>query len=274
VSALRYDKIGNWSEIKLEIIRKYAVAYSTIMARQSSIRKHIYIDGFSGPGVHISKLTGEFIPGSPTNALLITPPFREFHFIDIDGDKAAELRKIVAGRTDVQIYEGDCNEILTAGIFPSCRWDKYVRALCLLDPYGIHLNWSVLKLAGQMETIETFLNFPVMDMNMNVLLRNPEKAAPEQVDRMNVFWGDFSWQKAAYSTEQNLFNFMEKTDSDIIVEAFRERLKTVAGFKYVPSPLPMRNSKGSILYYLFFASPSKTGNKIIEDIFSKYRRER
>ena len=270
MNALKYDKIGNWSEIKLAIIRKYAAAYSTIMAKQPRIRKHIYIDGFSGPGVHISKLTGEFIPGSPTNALIIKPPFREFHFIDIDGDKAAELRKIVTGRTDVQIYEGDCNEILTTKIFPSCRWEEYVRALCLLDPYGIHLNWSVLELAGRMRTIEIFLNFPVMDMNMNVLLRNPEKTMPEQINSMNAFWGDPSWRKTAYSTDQNLFGFPEKTDSDIIAEAFRERLKTVAGFQYVPSPLPMRNSKGSIVYYLFFASPNKTGNKIIEDIFSKY----
>jgi len=44
---------------------------------------------------------------------------------------------------------------------------------------------------------------------------------------------------------------MEKQPNDVIAEAFRERLKTVAGFKCVPSPLPMKNSRGAVVYYLF-----------------------
>ena len=30
----KYDEIGYWSEVKLDIIRKYASAYSTIMNKQ------------------------------------------------------------------------------------------------------------------------------------------------------------------------------------------------------------------------------------------------
>ena len=33
----------------------------------------------------------------------------------------------------------------------------------------------------------------------------------------------------------------------------------------------MKNSKGSIMYYLFFASNNKTGAKIAGSIFNKYR---
>ena len=51
----------------------------------------------------------------------------------------------------------------------------------------------------------------------------------------------------------------------------RDRLKAVAGFKCVPDPTPMRNSSGAILYYLFFASPNKTGQGILQDIFDTYR---
>ena len=56
-----------------------------------------------------------------------------------------------------------------------------------------------------------------------------------------------------------------------VVEAYRERLKKVAGFKYVPKPIPMRNTKGPVIYYLFFASPNATANKIVDYIFNKYR---
>jgi hypothetical protein len=63
----------------------------------------------------------------------------------------------------------------------------------------------------------------------------------------------------------------EKTGNEDVAEAYRQRLRNVAGFKYVPRPLPMRNSGGAIIYYLFFASPNATGARILEDIFERYR---
>jgi hypothetical protein len=66
----KYDEIGYWSEIKLDIIKEYAAAYSRILSSQESPNfYHIYVDAFAGAGVHISKRTGEFFPGSPFNAL-------------------------------------------------------------------------------------------------------------------------------------------------------------------------------------------------------------
>jgi hypothetical protein len=63
----------------------------------------------------------------------------------------------------------------------------------------------------------------------------------------------------------------EKTSNEDVAEAYRTRLKNVAGFKYVPRPMPMRNSSGAIIYYLFFASPNATGGRIVEEIFERYR---
>lgn len=266
-----YDEIGSWSEIKLEIVRKYAAAYSTIMANQPSIKKHIYVDAFAGPGVHISRTTGDFVLGSPLNALRIEPAFKEFHFIDADGNRTAQLRGLTGNRPDVFTYEGDCNEILPEKIFPRAEYSNYARALCLLDPYNINLAWEVVKTAGQMRSIEIFLNFMIMDANMNVLRHDPERADPRQVARMNRFWGDDSWRTAAYDSSGNLFGWEEKGTNEQLVQAYRERLIRVAGFGYVPEPLPMRNSKGATVYYLFFASPKATGEKIVEGIFAKYR---
>ncbi len=66
----------------------------------------------------------------------------------------------------------------------------------------------------------------------------------------------------------------EKRSNDEVAEAFRNRLEEVAGFKYVPKPVPMRNSTGAVVYYLYFASPNKTGAKIVGDIFRKYRKDK
>ncbi len=269
---IKLDEIGYWSEIKLDIIKKYAVAYSVIMNKQPHINSYHYIDGFAGAGIHISRNTKEFVLGSPANALNVNPPFSQYHFIDLDGDKAELLKELGRGNPKVNVYEGDCNEILLDKIFPLVKYENYNRALCLLDPYNIGLSWEVIDAAGQSKAIEIFLSFIVMDMNMNVLRHNPEKVDQKQIKRMNVFWGDESWREAAYAKEQGLFHDVEdKTSNKVIVEAFRNRLKTIAGFGYVPKPLPMRNTKGATIYYLFFASPNETGGKIVTDVFNAYK---
>jgi len=268
----RLDEVGYWSEVKLDIIRKYATAYSTIMGREQRIRKHLYIDAFAGAGVHVSRKSKKFIPGSPLNALNVEPPFSEIHFVDLDGMRIESLQRIARGRPEVTVHEGDCNEILLKEIFPRCRYEDYHRALCLLDPYALSVNWTVLKTAGKMKSVEIFYNFMLMDANMNVLWRQPDRVSPRQIARMDAVWGDRSWQKVAYEATPGLFgDILEKAPNEAVAQAFRRRLKKAAGFEFVPEPIPMRNSTGSIIYYLFFASPNKTGHRIVKDIFDKYR---
>jgi len=160
-------------------------------------------------------------------------------------------------------------------IFPNIKYEQFRRGLCLLDPYGLHLNWEVLETAGKMKSIEIFLNFPTMDMNRNALWRNPEQIGDENAARMTAFWGDESWKTAAYapSIQKNLFGeeSIEKESNHSIAEKFRERLQKVAGFSFVPEPIPMKNSTGATLYYLFFASQNPTADRIGRSILNKYK---
>jgi three-Cys-motif partner protein len=269
---LNFDSIGYWSEIKLEILKKYAAAYSTILSAQKNPRlHHVYIDAFAGAGLHLSRSSGEFVAGSPLNALAVHPPFREYHLIDIDAQRVESLKNLVGERMDVQLYEGDCNRILLDNVFPRVEYKQYRRGLCILDPYGLQLSWNVIQTAGRMKSMELFLNFPVADINRNVLWRDPAGVDDPQKARMNAYWGDRSWRDIAYRTDTTLFGEPEKQSNAVIAEAFRRRLKTVGGFTRVPQPLPMRNSKGAIVYYLFFASQKNTAEHIVLDIFNKYR---
>lgn len=270
--SLRFDEIGYWSQFKLEIIKDYASEYSKILTAQHSKTpfEHVYIDAFAGAGVHLSKYDkSKFILGSPLNALAIKPPFKRFYLIDLDSKKVEHLQKLVSDRSDVHIFHGDCNEVLQKQVFPNVSYDKFQRGLCLLDPYGLHLNWDVIEQAGKMLTLEIFLNFPIADMNRNVLWHNRKDVDPEDIRRMTSFWGDDSWQKSAYS--KDLFGYDLKEGNMAIAQAFQERLKNIAGFKYVSEPLPMRNSQRAIVYYLFFASHRPVAKKIVDHIFSKYR---
>lgn len=267
------DEIGPWSEVKLDIVREYARAYSQILSAQKKPPLiHVYIDAFAGAGVHLSRSTGDFVPGSPLNALNVAPPFSEYHFIDINRSRVEALQQVAQQRTNVYVHDGDCNQVLLEEVFPKVQFKDYRRGLCLLDPYGLHLDWQVIYTAGQMKSVEIFLNFPIMDMNMNVLKHNPESVPPEQAERMTRFWGDESWKNSAYTTNRNLFGFEEKTDNETIAEAFRERLQNVAGFNHVSRPLAMRNSRDAIVYYLFFASPKPVAERIVKDIFKKHEK--
>ena len=268
------DEIGKWSEAKLDILRDYATAYMTVLANQKIIRRVVYIDAFAGAGAHISRATGKQVPGSPANALSIQPPFSEFHFIDLDRTRVGLLEKLASGRKDVHVYHEDCNDVLLEKVFPRCVYEDYARGLCLLDPYKLAVDWKVLAAAAAMGTIEVFYNFMIMDANMNMFLRKPEDVKPAEIDRMNAVWGDDSWRKAAYKKQRGLFGeFDEKRTNEAVAEAFRKRLEDVAGFEYVPKPVPMRNSTGAVVYYLYFASPNETGAKIVGDIFRKYRKD-
>ena len=270
---MKLDHVGIWSEIKLEIIKKYANAYTSIMKKQSWCKGYVYIDAFAGAGKHISRRTGEQIPGSPLNALDVKPPFTEDHFIDLDQDRADVFKLIAKENPGVHAYHDDCNDVLVNKIFPKLTYDSFKRALCILDPYGLQLNWETIKAAAELKTIDIFINFPIMDINRNVLFEDFAKAKPEDIERMNAFWGDDSWKQLLYREQVTLFGETQRIrveDYHALAKEFCRRLKKV-GFQYVPEPILMTNGKNGPLYYLCFASQKNAANDIARDIFKKHK---
>jgi hypothetical protein len=84
-------------------------------------------------------------------------------------------------------------------------------------------------------------------------------------------------EQAAYAkSKQRTLSFFEPDDekqsNSAIVAAFRERLNSVAGFEFVPEPMPMMNRRSAVIYYLFFASPKPVAKNIITAVFKKYQR--
>jgi three-Cys-motif partner protein len=107
-----------------------------------------------------------------------------------------------------------------------------------------------------MKSVEIFLNFPIMDINMNILKHDRSKVEREQIERMNSFWGDESWNSIGYEKSKQLSLLGEradqKTTNETLEAGFRKRLKEVAGFASVPKPMPMRNKNNAVVYYLYW----------------------
>ncbi|MES0337189.1 MAG: three-Cys-motif partner protein TcmP [Candidatus Magnetobacterium sp. LHC-1] len=268
---VRLDEIGFWSEIKLDIIKKYASAYTVIMNKQDWCRGFVYIDAFAGAGKHIRKRTGEMVSGSPLNALEVDPPFTEYHFIDLDNERANVWKDIGKENPNVHAYYGDCNEILVNKIFPTLPYKSCKRALCILDPYGLHLKWETIKFAAKLKTVDIFINFPIMDINRNILFEDLSKAKPENIERMNDSWGGEDWKSLLYEEQDTLFGETKQIKKDnykVLVEEYCKKLKQV-GFSDVAKPLLMRNQNNGPLYYLCFASQKTVAETIIKDIFER-----
>lgn len=279
------DEIGDWSVDKLSILKAYAEQYSLVLQNQHGPAgerrlRYGYIDGFAGAGKHVHKTTREIIPGSPLNALNTKHKFDEYHFVDLDADRVSRLRRLIAGVPGAVVHEGDCNAVLLQSVFPQFRFEDFKRALCSLDPYGMHVRWDVLRRAGEMGTIEVFLNFPIADINRNAKRERISDVGPDHRTRMTALWGDESWHPAMFppSKQSSFLDLLGDTSSNVenagndsFASAFRERLKTAGKFKFVPEPVPMRNSKNAVVYYLFFAGNNETGYRIANHILKKYR---
>lgn len=274
--SVKFDTIGSWTKIKLEIIAEYAAAYMKIM--KSKRLKVYYIDGFSGAGLHYDN-SGGLVEGSPVRVLEIPNPFRKYYFIDLDSGKTDFLKKLCETRfsnKDTEVMLDDCNNALMK-LLPKFSRKNYDRLFCLLDPYGLDLKWAVIRKMGEMGIVDLFLHFPIMDINRNAIWKNPGKVPPDGIERMNSFWGDETWRDIAYKDSKQMSWLgdpsKEKQGNKTIADAFRERLKEQGEFKFVPDPIPLKNSKNAVIYYLFFASQNKTAYKIATHLFKRYAEE-
>jgi hypothetical protein len=81
------DKLSEWSERKIAIVSKYAVAYSIVLAGHRL--KHFYIDGFAGGPIALRKETGEQIATTARRFLEIEPAFAGYHVVDADAGKVS-----------------------------------------------------------------------------------------------------------------------------------------------------------------------------------------
>jgi three-Cys-motif partner protein len=278
----RIDVIRHWSETKLKIVAEYAKPFSTIFSanKRKGWARHIYIDAFAGQGISLSADTGSVVLGSALKVLDVEPPFKEYHFVEKNPSRFGDLKAALETyapetRGEVFTYLGDCNYILPERIFPIVGSSTTTYALCFLDPKGLDYQWQTVVGASKARRIDLFLLFMIYGANRNWFLRDMGKLDkyPGKVKKFDEFWGDHSWFDIATSG-MLIRSIAKKTvSSEGIAQEYRNRLESIAGFNYVPEPLPFVNN-GKLLYYLFFASHNETAGRIMGQIFDKYRKNR
>lgn len=281
---------GNWTEQKLETFEKYVNAYLTIMnnVRDKYNQKLIYFDGFAGSGSRKSdtntELYNELFPqddfsknpykGAAERVLGIKQRgFDYYYFIDKDEESNKKLElKLQSYQTAEKkliFRTGDAN-IQIVRLAEALNNNKKYKALVLLDPFGMQIDWSSIEKLKE-TSCDLWILIP-SGVIVNRLLDRQGKLT--YIDKLKSFFGmeEPEIRKAFYlkETEQSLFGEEEvirKIDDPInkITEIYLEKLKKL--FPYViQKPLVMYNTLKVPIYHFAFASTNKTAIRIASQI--------
>ena len=262
---------SKWTEEKLNRVRKYLLAYTTIMSKKSF--RFAYIDAFAGTGYRnlkhqdnpdmlmIPELaeteSQQFLEGSARIALQIEPRFTKYIFIEKDAIRFEELKNLrdtyPTLKDDIILINADSNSYIQ-DLCRNYNW-RTNRAVLFLDPFGMQVDWETIVAIAETQAIDLWLLFP-LGVAVNRLLRKDGQISPAWREKLSNIFGTEDWYDAFYNIKvtTNLFGeqtVVEKTGGfDAISQYFVQRLQTIfAGV--ADNPLPLYNSRGiHFTYYV------------------------
>ena len=255
---------GPWTEIKLEILRKYLHFYTTALKDQPF--ELLYIDAFAGTGSRTSLIPGVPIlereeekitlDGSARIALTLEQPFDRYLFIEEKTKRIKELEKIRAEFPDkyIKVEKADANSVL-AELAGKPIWDSNkFRGVIFLDPYGLQVSWYTLKAISATRSFDVWYLFPISGVCRQAP-KDYTKMEEYKKEALDKLFGTREWEKAFYTkvVRQGLFETTEETIRKLTIQQMEEwvssRLKEI--FPYVSKPAVLPKT-GPQLYSLYF----------------------
>lgn len=254
---------GAWTEIKLDILKKYLNFYTTALKNKKF--ELLYIDAFAGSGsrtevIPKSPLLGETerkitYDGSAKIALEIEPHFDRYLFIDNNKERYNELKKLrnLFPDTYIRVTEDDANTVIQDMCQRPIWHTNQYRGVVFLDPYGNHVEWKTLEAISSTESFDVWFLFPISGVYRQAS-HDIEKLEPYKKDSLNKMFGTNTWEEAFYknTVQKDLFGTHE-TKERIKVEEIEKWIKSRLEkcFPYVSKPLPLPQ-QGAQLFSLFF----------------------
>jgi three-Cys-motif partner protein len=287
---------GQWTEEKLQAFEKYVKAYLTIMNQYRDAYRVkwrlIYFDAFAGSGVRKNEKPSELqqrlagfdiepdecalYKGAAERVLALkTRGFDYYYFVDKDDSASENLcKRLLGDNTDdprLQFRIGDANDYITK-LGNHLQKDKYCKALVLLDPFGMQVNWeSLTHLQGTGTDLWILVPSGVIIgrlLKNDGTLKNPALLEKYFGLSEKEIHSRFYAEKA----ESTLFGNEIKQSklerpTQRIADTYVERLSGL--FKHVAASKPLRNSRGVPIYHFIFASNNAVALKIAKYIIGK-----
>ena len=289
---------GAWTEEKLNAFEKYVNAYLTIMNKYRGQYdwKLIYFDGFAGSGSRNEDTTSEdnqlmidLIDEHQIAAEELTPykgaaervlniaqdGFDFYYFIDKDAASSSQLQeKLASYQKDkrLEFRHSDANTEVTK-LADAMRKNSKLKALVLLDPFGMQVDWSSIeRLKGTSTDLWILIPTGVI---VNRLL--DRKCKLTHIEKLTSFFGkdEAFLRNYFYNTRQETTLFgdtevVEKVQEPIrmIANLYIQQMKTI--FKYVTEePLVLYNTRNTPIFHFACASNNESAVKIAHEIINK-----
>lgn len=266
---------GEHTEDKLRYVEAYLQSWVNVLKNQGYER--IYIDGFAGTGsrtviTSAAPLLGEdrttrLVAGSAKIALGISPSFDRYILIESEPKKFKELEGLKSEFPDktIELIPGDANQFLKK----FCRLENWKgqgssswgsRAVLLLDPYGMNVDWSTLQAIADTEAIDMWFLFSIGGLIRQAAHRW-EAVEGYKIDRIDRYLGTKDWHTVfCEETEEDLFGHTEKrrtADEKALNNYVKGRLGEIFG--WVSEPIPIRRHDTNVLLFsLFFGIGSRS----------------
>ena len=260
---------GLWTQQKLDILRGYLDAYTTVLKPQPFTL--MYVDAFAGSGWYRSVGSApddtygafdDLRKGSAAIALEVDDkPFDHLCFIEKNPAFCLSLEQMKRDNAHrwITVAQGDANKELQefCGAMGGLQ-----RAVVFLDPYATEVDWATIEAIAKTQKIDCWILFPLSALSRMMDKDHwPNETLSRHLDR--VFGGRENWRELYRPRAQ--LSMLPETDSGVerepyeqIAEAYRERLRSVFT-RVAPTSRQLRGPNNTPLFELMFAASNPAG---------------
>lgn len=289
---------GTWTEEKLDAFEKYVNAYLTIMNKHRDTNQWqlIYFDGFAGSGTRDAETTEdgkqlmldlidehqlsekELTPykGAAERVLnIIQRGFDYYYFVDLDEKSNAALEtrlEPLRNGKKLVFRPYDANQEIVK-LAHAMHQNNKLKALVLLDPFGMQVDWDSIKQLQHTGT-DLWILIPT-GVIINRLL--DRKGELKLINKLTSFFGldetqlrDYFYKKHTESTLFGDAEVIEKVKEPIskIAQLYVERLRTIFD-NVTDQPLVLYNTSNTPIFHFACASNNPTAIKIASQIIGR-----
>ena len=247
---------GSWSQDKLYFVDYFSSLFNGGMKNLWPIRA--YVDLFAGPGICKDRNSGIEFLGSPLAALDCKTPFTHLFFNDIDErsiNALAQRQECLYPTANVEYFNLDCNQ---AAQQIASRIPKSALTLVFVDGWNYEMQFDSLALLGRRPATDLIVTF-----HTGAIKRN----AHHLIEAVDKFLDDRNWRDRYMEAQGNVSN----PPTTVLIDTFRSSLRSRLGYTEFGAPTLIRNSKGSPIFYLLFASKHYRGLDFWEKSSAKLR---
>jgi three-Cys-motif partner protein len=225
----------------------------------------VYLDLFAGAGRSRVRQTSRLLPGSPTLALTLNPPFDRYIFCEQEVGRrealAERARRDFPSRS-VTIIPGDVNEQIDEVIRALPPLGERALTFCFVDPYRFKdLRFASLRaLAKPRRPIDFLVLIPT---HIDATRNQRRYAESERIEGVDHFLGDAAWRERWRDAQTRGVSFESFVTDEF--GAAMQRLDYIYEGKR-DTDLIRTPSKNVPLYRLALFSRNKLGAKFWREV--------